>query len=643
MKKRSRLTIAAAAVLAVAAALSFLVASKAADLVEALSRRDVARMLDLNGLDWAEVQADGLQVILIGEAPDEATRFRALRESGKVIDAARLIDQMDIARIDPIQPPHFSVEILRNDDGVKLIGLVPVVTGHVQVAGRIAELAGDGAVADLLDEADFPPPEGWDPALDFGLVALGKLPRSKISITANRVAISAISESLAQKRQLEADLRAATPAGLKVSIEIGAPRPVVTPFTLRFIIDARGPRFDACTTDNETGRDRILAAARRAGLDGASSCTIGLGVPSPQWDRAAVIAIGALADLGGGSVTFSDADVTLKALPGTDAETFDRISARLKSDLPEVFSLETLLPEPPVEDGDDAADTTPRFIATLAEDGSVQLRGAVADERARGAAMSYARALFGATAVSDALRLRDDLPEGWPARVFAALETLSELQIGQVAAGPDEFSISGKTGREDAQADVARILSDKLGTGADFKIDIAYVEALDPTADLPTPEECVDQINAVLNVQKITFAPSSADIDEVARASLDNIAEIMKQCEDVPMEVGGHTDSQGREIMNKELSQARADAVVNALLARRVLTSNLTAVGYGEEKPIADNDSEEGREANRRIEFRLVLPEEAAEAEPAPATEEPPAETAAEPDAAAQSEGDGSE
>ena len=79
----------------------------------------------------------------------------------------------------------------------------------------------------------------------------------------------------------------------------------------------------------------------------------------------------------------------------------------------------------------------------------------------------------------------------------------------------------------------------------------------------------------------------------------------MADCEYVPMEVAGHTDSQGREIMNKELSQARADAVVNALLARRVLTSNMRAVGYGEEFPIADNDTEEGREANRRIEFTL--------------------------------------
>ena len=75
------------------------------------------------------------------------------------------------------------------------------------------------------------------------------------------------------------------------------------------------------------------------------------------------------------------------------------------------------------------------------------------------------------------------------------------------------------------------------------------------------------------------------------------------------------------------LSQSRADAVLNALLARRVLTTNLTARGYGESEPIADNGTEEGREANRRIEFKLLVPprpEEEASAEP----EQPVAETA---------------
>ena len=80
------------------------------------------------------------------------------------------------------------------------------------------------------------------------------------------------------------------------------------------------------------------------------------------------------------------------------------------------------------------------------------------------------------------------------------------------------------------------------------------------------------------------------------------------RCLEAPIEIGGHTDSQGREEMNLNLSKARAEAVLTALRGARVKLKSLTAEGYGETQPIADNSTEEGREANRRIEFRLLTP-----------------------------------
>ena len=61
--------------------------------------------------------------------------------------------------------------------------------------------------------------------------------------------------------------------------------------------------------------------------------------------------------------------------------------------------------------------------------------------------------------------------------------------------------------------------------------------------------------------------------------------------------------------MNLNLSQERAESVLTALRSRRVPVGTFTAIGFGEADPIADNDSEEGREANRRIEFSLIVPE----------------------------------
>ncbi len=596
----------AAVAFIVAALAAVAVATMSVNAIESASRGQVDRVLRAEGLDWPLVSVDGLQVTISGTAPDEATRFRVLTLAGSVVDSTRVIDRMQVEAGEAVAPPRFSIEILRNDSGISLIGLVPAAMDRDALAETVAELAEGAPVTDLLDSADYPVPGGWVEALNFAIDALGKLPRSKISVAADKVEITAISDSGAQKSQLEITLRAQAPEGIPVTLDISAPRPVITPFTLRFLLDERGARFDACTADSEEGRARILAAAKAAGMTRSANCTLALGVPSPRWPDAVATSIAALAELGGGAITFSDADVKLVALDSTLQADFDRVVGELEAALPDVFSLQSVLPEPVKIDGTGEGDGPPEFIATLSPEGLLQLRGRITDERLRDAVEGFARARFGGMDVQGAMRLDPDLPRGWATRVFAAVEGLSFLGNGVVVVQPDFIDIRGKTGNREARANIARILGGQLGGAANYALDVEFVEALEERDEPLSPQECVDAINAILEAEKITFAPGSADIESAARGSVDRIAEVMRDCTEVPMEIGGHTDSQGRETMNQQLSQRRADAVLAALLARRVLTGNLTAKGYGESEPIADNGTEEGREANRRIEFKLL-------------------------------------
>ena len=119
----------------------------------------------------------------------------------------------------------------------------------------------------------------------------------------------------------------------------------------------------------------------------------------------------------------------------------------------------------------------------------------------------------------------------------------------------------------------------------------------------------MDQINIVTQGRKILFDPGSATITLETQPVVDDIAEILKKCPDLRIQIAGYTDSQGGEEMNQELSQQRASSVLDALRARRVPVNAFEAVGFGEADPIATNDTEEGREANRRIEFSLIVPE----------------------------------
>jgi OOP family OmpA-OmpF porin len=243
----------------------------------------------------------------------------------------------------------------------------------------------------------------------------------------------------------------------------------------------------------------------------------------------------------------------------------------------------------------------------------VQLRGRVPDELTNTTAENYAAAKFGLAHVTMGTRVVDELPSGWVVRVLAGIEVMSQLSNGSVIVEPTGVTVRGKTGNETAQADISRLLIDKLGQAAEFDIDIEYVKELDPIAGLPTPEECVAKITEVTAVRKITFDPSASSITSDTTAVVNEIADILKRCPDLRIEIAGYTDSQGREIMNEQLSQERATAVLDALRARRVPVSSFAAKGYGEADPIADNGTAEGREANRRIEFRLIVPETAPE------------------------------
>ncbi|MDC0739111.1 OmpA family protein [Cognatishimia sp. SS12] len=603
---RLPLTLTVFATFAWAGILSLAAASLTARVVERSSEDGVQALLSKSGMHWAEAHAEGLNVFLTGTAPTEAERFLAMSQAGTIVDAARVIDNMEVAATAALAAPKFSVEILRSESGISVIGLVPQDADPAGILSRLSKISGDDeALADFMETADYDVPTGWRPAMSFALSALDELQRAKISVSAGEVAITAMVDSRARKLELEKDLRAETPKTVSVSLDISAPRPVITPFTLRAVYEDGAVRFDACSADSEKAKNSILAAAKALNAPAKQDCTIGLGVPSPSWGKASVTVLEALGALGGGTVTISDADISLQAAEGTDPALFGRVVGETEKALPEVFALHAVLPVTDAE----GETNLPEFIATLSPEGLMQMRGRLGGEMSQTTINSFAQARFGSEAVYDATRPVDGLPAGWSNRVMTALDALAQLSSGAVTVTPELIEISGKTGNAQANTTISGLLAERLGETQQFEMDVAYIEALDPLANIPTPEECVAQLQAVQEGSKLSFEPGSGTLDAAAAPVLDRIAEILDTCGPLPLEIQGHTDSQGRETMNQALSQNRAQSVLAALRDRRILTSEFVARGYGETTPIADNDTEEGREANRRIEFVLLVPE----------------------------------
>jgi OOP family OmpA-OmpF porin len=105
-------------------------------------------------------------------------------------------------------------------------------------------------------------------------------------------------------------------------------------------------------------------------------------------------------------------------------------------------------------------------------------------------------------------------------------------------------------------------------------------------------------------LERVNFEFDSAKLTADSTASLNEAAEIMRRHSDLKIEVAGHTDSQGSETYNQGLSERRAQAVADYLIANGANASNIFVKGYGESEPVADNGTMEGRAANRRVELR---------------------------------------
>jgi outer membrane protein OmpA-like peptidoglycan-associated protein len=101
----------------------------------------------------------------------------------------------------------------------------------------------------------------------------------------------------------------------------------------------------------------------------------------------------------------------------------------------------------------------------------------------------------------------------------------------------------------------------------------------------------------------LNFDTNKWDIRPQDQATLDEVAAALKQTPAMRVRIEGHTDNAGQAEANKVLSERRARSVMEALTARGVAAGRMTAEGFGQERPVADNRTEEGRAKNRRVEL----------------------------------------
>ena len=136
-----------------------------------------------------------------------------------------------------------------------------------------------------------------------------------------------------------------------------------------------------------------------------------------------------------------------------------------------------------------------------------------------------------------------------------------------------------------------------------YMVDDVLVRPLHQKISLTTAEL---EVGNTIQLDRIYFQHDKAELLATSFAQLNELATILGENTSMRIQINGHTDSNGEEGYNLTLSQARAEAVANYLLSKGIAEDRFSFNGYGETQAIANNETEDGRQMNRRVEFVIV-------------------------------------
>lgn len=540
---------------------------------------------------WAQVLIKGRDLTLTGLAPDEESREDALSIARNVYGVR---DVSDASVLLPEEKPYrLSAE--KTPDGIILSGFVPNETARADIISTLTGLLPGIALSDRMHLARGAP-SGLVSLAGHGLSVFSRFSTGSMSITDRTMDITGQALNPDDHEAALAALSLVPPsAGIVSSVEI-TPAAAAGEYSWSATKAADGIAVSGYVPDGEI-REAIMARAGSIGGDlGADDrMRYATGVPDGvDWMAATETALSALGKMTAGTVTIMQGRLDVSG-EASDVGAFRSIQDILSSRLPGGLVLGTA-------DIGLAQGASYRWTAQLTGE-RLALSGLVPSEAFHTELLEQVRLKFGSIALDDATGIAPGAPQGFEAAALTALQGLSRLDEAEIGIGDGVVSIRGSALNEAGAREVARLIAEGLPAGFSGE---AAVSPGNDRGDELNPEACQAELNRLTASNIILFETAEAAIQDHSFGFLDRIARIARQCGEVRLEISGHTDSDGSEADNLALSDRRARAVVDFMTAAGIAADRLVAVGHGESRPLASNETDEGKAANRRIEFRVL-------------------------------------
>ncbi len=475
---------------------------------------------------------------------------------------------------------------------VVLGGFVPSEQARKGIAAHARRVFPKGEIGDRAETAGGAP-QGWDRAVIVALTQLGALKSGTVDIKGREFTFVGEAADEPTAAAVRKALKSDVPQNYKLIEKIGYPKQVTAAAGYTIAIAHSGSAVEVSgNVPSEAARAALIDAvkARFPGRSVVDKLTILAGAPG-GWQQCIIAGLAPLPRLSDGKSVLVD---THLAVTGSTADygVAQKVPEEVKTAVGQTCTADVKI----AFTGDLNTNLTWRAIHD--DRGAVTLEGEVPDDAARGKLIEAAQRIFPGARFTDKMRIVAAPPEPWLGVALGGLNYLARLQRGEASVTGKELLVKGYASSEAIAKDVRGAVPRNLPEGFTGRDAIEVLSAQEQAATV-----CQEMMRDATARGVIEFDRAKADLTPDSTLTLRELAEIAKECPAFRIEIEGHTDSEGTDERNQRLSDRRAKAVADFLTRAGVEASRLSTVGYGASRPIADNDTEDGRARNRRIEF----------------------------------------
>jgi len=527
----------------------------------------------LSSLEEGRAEITDTTIVVEGRAVDEAVAERVRAALRSTFPASYAVTERltfpapVVATVEP-----YVTAIAATADTLVLSGHVPSEAARSDLVATIATRFPKAAVDDRM-ELGGGAPEGWKACVEAGLLALKRLGVASMSVTDRRLEVTGRTddENLAEK--LSGEVRAAANRACDSAVRLTLDLPPEPSLNWRATFDGQGLIvLDGEVPDAETRAELVALAGRTfAGAQVTDNLKIA-SVRAGKWPKVAALGVRLLGKMRRGEAVVSGHELALRGEVKDTA-----VASNLRDQLAREIT-KGYRGVDAIEVRSDAMIWAEQEAKRRAEAERLKEAEEAARKQAAEAAVRQQAEQARQAEQNEARRQQAEREAG------QRRQTMAPAAEAPPAAGEDAARARAEEAERARQAESA-VIKARQREEADA---------------------CQAQMRDIARQGVIRFAWASATLEAESLPTLKRLAEVAGVCPLARIEIEGHTDAEGTPERNRKLSERRAQSVVDYLTAAGVDPSRLTAVGYGETRPVASNDTAEDRAKNRRIEFTVV-------------------------------------